>query len=167
MQQELQESRIEESVVAEPVAISPVPTGEVATGDGPTEQVLVEPPTAPNWLRLAFALEFLVAMQTSFAVWAQVGGQGHLDLLPWYAKLLLTVALSYGVVKLTAAAVNDRAAWNRRSRGWLLMICGIAALMAMITYYYHLHESLDDPDSDENSTTSVCNAVPGAVVFPA
>ena len=157
MQQQLQDSRLEESVVAEPVSVSTSPAPSVAAPP--------EPP--PNWIRVVFGVEFLIALNTAFTVWSQVGGQGHLDLLPWYIKLVLVLAMAYSVVKLTAAALRHDSTWNRRSRAWLLMICGVAALMAAITYYYHLHESLDNPDSDENSSTSVCNTSPRLSVFPA
>jgi len=106
-------------------------------------------------------------MHVSFSVWGEVGGQGHLDLAPWYVKLLCGVALSFSAVKLTAACAGEPSAWNRRSQRWLLTLCSVAALMGAITFYYHLHESDDNPDSGENSTTSVCNGVPGAVVLPA
>ena len=41
----------------------------------------------PYWSRLAFVTEFLVALVAILELWSQVGGQSHLDLMPWYTKL--------------------------------------------------------------------------------
>ena len=46
-------------------------------------------------LRLAYITQFLVALIAIFVFWAQVGGQGHLDLLPWYVKLALGTGVAY------------------------------------------------------------------------
>jgi hypothetical protein len=57
------------------------------------------PPTpaweGPSWLRMAYALEFLLAMIAIFTVWSEVGGQGHMDLLPWYIKLGCSLSLAW------------------------------------------------------------------------
>jgi hypothetical protein len=103
---------------------------------------------------LAYGIEFLLALQTSLPVWTQVDGQGHLDLIPWYTKLGCMVAISYCIVKLTAAAVGAGNYWNRRSRIWLGGLLAVAALMAGITYFYHLHEPIDDQNDGERASTS-------------
>jgi len=38
-------------------------------------------------LRLAYATQFLIALIAVFVLWSEVGGQVHLDLMPWYFKL--------------------------------------------------------------------------------
>jgi hypothetical protein len=38
-------------------------------------------------LRLAYATQFLIALIAVYVLWSQVGGQSHLDLMPWYLKL--------------------------------------------------------------------------------
>ena len=124
------------------------------------EEILVEPVVAPvkssvSWLRLAYTFEFLIAMICVFTVWSQVGGQGHLDLLPWYVKLLCALAMSWGTVRLTAGMVEEERAWNRRTVRCLFGIAAVSTVMAGITYYYHLHEVPDEPDTDETSATSV------------
>ena len=129
------------------------------------EEILVEPVVAPvrsgvSWLRLAYAFEFLIALICVFAVWSQVGGQGHLDLLPWYVKLLSALAMSWGTVRLTAGMVEEEKAWNRRTMRWLFGIAAVSTVMAGITYYYHLHEVPDEPDTDETSATSVSSGDP-------
>jgi len=38
-------------------------------------------------LRLAYATQFVIALIAVFVLWSEVGGQVHLDLMPWYFKL--------------------------------------------------------------------------------
>ena len=90
-----------------------------------------------------------------FAVWSEVGGQGHLDLMPWYTKLGCSVALAWCAVRATAASMENARAWNRSTRLWFLAIVLIGAFMTGITYWYHLHEVPDQMDSDENTANSV------------
>jgi hypothetical protein len=104
----------------------------------------------PPVLRLAYVSEFLLALIAGDLLWSQVGGQGHLDLMPWYGKLLCLVGLALITVRGTAAAISQERAWNANSISYLLMALMIAGAMAAMTYYYHLHEE----DSDENESTT-------------
>ena len=65
-------------------------------------------------LRLAYTTQFLIALIAVFVLWSQVGGQGHLDLMPWSVKLGLGLAAAYGVVRATAASVagDARVEWT-------------------------------------------------------
>ena len=110
-----------------------------------------------SWLRLAYAFEFWIALLAIFTVWSQVGGQAHLDLIAWYLKLACAVALAWSGVRMTSAMVENPKAWNRRAARWFLGILALSTLIAGITYWYHLHEVLDEPDTDENSATTVRN----------
>ena len=47
-------------------------------------------------LRLAYSTQFLIALMAVFVLWSQVGGQSHLDLVPWTVKLGLGLAAAYG-----------------------------------------------------------------------
>lgn len=109
--------------------------------------------TGPFWLRLAYVFEFLVALVAAFIVWSEVGGQGHLDLLPWHIKLVSVMALAWCCVRFSAGIVEEPKAWNGRTVRWLLGMVLIAVAMGGITYYYHLHEIQDD--SDEDSTAAL------------
>ena len=40
-------------------------------------------PRRCRYLRLAYATQFLIAVIAVFTLWSQVGGQSHLDLMPW------------------------------------------------------------------------------------
>jgi len=106
------------------------------------------------WLRLIYSIEFLIALPAVYTVWSQVGGQGHLDLMPWYVKFLLGFGVSWAVVRLTAAVVERERAWNARAVGWLLSVLLLVAAMGLTTYYYHLHEADDDLDQEETTTAA-------------
>ncbi len=109
---------------------------------------------SPNLLRLAYMLEFLVALVAVFEVWSQVGGQGHLDLMPWYTKLGLGVGLALVTVAGTVAAVSHERAWNAKTLACLALALLFAGGMAGVTYYYHLHENDDSDSADEGSSIS-------------
>lgn len=98
----------------------------------------------PSLVRLAYICEFLLALLVITVVWGQVGGQDHLDLMPWYDKLVLTFAMAVATVWGTAAAVDGGRAWNARAVSFLLIAILIACAMGAVTYYYHLHENDDD-----------------------
>jgi len=78
-------------------------------------------------LRLAYATQFLIALIAVYVLWSQVGGQSHLDLMPWYLKLGLGAGAALAVVKATGAAVSQENAWNGRTLKWfgiLLVLLG-------------------------------------------
>ncbi len=119
-------------------------------------------PAAPSlaWLRLAYSFQFLIALLVVFTLWSEVGGQGHLDMMPWYVKFLCGVSMAICCIRFTAGLVEEPRAWNFRSARWLVGLIAIATVMGAITYYYHLHEAQDDQDSDDNTATSVKVADP-------
>ena len=106
-----------------------------------------------GWPRFAYACEFLLAVVTVFTLWSQVGGQGHLDLMAWYWKLALGGGLSAAIVCLTATLVREPRVISRGAILWVAIVVLIAAAMAAVTVYYHLHEGSDE--SDEESTTAM------------
>jgi hypothetical protein len=124
----------------------------------PHEMAPVLALTGRGWLRLAYTLEFLIAVLTIFTLWGEVGGEGHLDLLPWYIKLICVLGSAWCCVRFTAGIVEQSKVWNRRSIGWLLGIVFFAVAMGSITYYYHLHE---EPSDDSNDTTARVSDSPG------
>lgn len=103
------------------------------------------------WLRFLLILEFLVAVPAIFAAWSQIGGQGHLDLMPWYWKLLGLAAAGSAVMFTSAAMRRERWA-TPRSVAWLLVFLIIAIAMGGATYYYHLRENQDDVEQEESTT---------------
>jgi len=109
---------------------------------------------SPYLLRLAYMSEFLLALVSIQELWSQVGGQGHLDLMPWYVKLLLVVGLALATVAGTAAAVGHERVWNAKTLACLLIALLLAAGMGAVTYYYHVHEG-DDLDSGDDTGVAV------------
>ena len=106
-------------------------------------------------LRLAYSTQFLIAVIAVFLLWSQVGGQSHLDLMPWYLKLGLGVGAAFAAVKATAAAVSHDHSWNGTSLKWfgimlaLLLGCGLAS------YYYHVYGETDEPDEGDSQTSAL------------
>jgi hypothetical protein len=112
-------------------------------------------------LRLAYTTLFLIALLAVFELWSQVGGQTHLDLMPWYIKLVLGVSAAFCVVKAAESAMTGEKAWNRRTLRWtgilvvLLVCCGLAS------YWVHLYgEEDDDQDDQTQQSVSRIFAVP-------
>jgi hypothetical protein len=95
-------------------------------------------------IRLALAVEFLVALVAVFTFWSQVGGQDHLDLMPWHWKLVLGGGLAAAFVQLTAAAIEGERAWTARTLGWFVVALALMLLMGAATYYVHLHEPAEE-----------------------
>ncbi|HLJ51470.1 MAG TPA: hypothetical protein VKU01_35940 [Bryobacteraceae bacterium] len=154
---------VENEVVVSPVADEPpVPEAE----QQPQAEIVSpapEPETLPpapfglhrSWLRFAYICEFWIAMISIFVIWSEVGGQGHLDLMPWYTKLGCSIALAWCIVRMSSASVEHARAWNKSTWLWFVAILLIASLMTGITYWYHLHEVPDQIDSDENTANSM------------
>ena len=106
-------------------------------------------------LRLAYSTQFLIALNAVFVLWSQVGGQSHLDLLPWSVKLGLGLAAAYGVVRATAASVSGERAWNSHTVRWLGITLAVLAACGYATYYAHMNlEESDDADQQQDTTIS-------------
>src|SRR5437899_7576497 len=114
-------------------------------------------------LRLAYITLFLVALFTVFTLWSQVGGQGHLDLLPWSVKLVLAVAAAFGITRAGAAAVAGERGWNVQSMKWLGLTLATLFLCGMASYYAHnnLEDSGDESDSGDATISKAGFGGPG------
>ena len=106
-------------------------------------------------LRLAYATQFLVALMAVFVLWSQVGGQGHLDLIPWHIKLLLGSGAAFCVVKATLAAVTGERAWNGRTLRWVGILLVVLTGCGLASYYVHLYDEDDEDQQDESATSLV------------
>ncbi len=110
-------------------------------------------------LRLAYSTQFLIAVMAVFVIWAQVGGQGHLDLVPWPVKLGLGLATAYAVVRATAASVSGDRAWNGQAVRWLGLTLALLAACGYASYYAHLNlEESDEEDPQQDTTVSRLHA---------
>ena len=115
-------------------------------------------------LRLAYSTQFLIAVIAIFVLWSQVGGQSHLDLLPWWIKLGLGLAAAYGVVRATAASVSGDRAWNGQTLRWLGVTLAVLAVCGYASYYAHMNlEDTDDEDQQADTTISRMRIPPAKV----
>jgi hypothetical protein len=122
-------------------------------GEGSPAAVSLNP-SRPSFLRLAYAVEFLIALIAIISLWSEVGG-GHLDLMPWHIKLGCILGLAWCCVRFTASLVEQPRVWTGRAIGWFAGILLFCLLMGGITYYYHLHEEQDN--GDEDTTAAAVN----------
>jgi len=117
-------------------------------------------------LRLAYITQFLIAIIAVFELWSQVGGQNHLDLMPWYLKLGLGAGAAFAAVQATVAAVSRQPAWNGGTLKWfgitvaLLIGCGLAS------YYYHVYGETDEEDQQDSQTSSLLLRAPVPTIQP-
>jgi hypothetical protein len=102
-------------------------------------------------LRLAYATEFLIALIAVFLLWSEVGGQSHLDLMPWYLKLVLGTGAAFAVVKATAAAVAHEHPWNGRTLKWLGIMAALLVACGLASYYCHMYLESDEGDDQQDS----------------
>jgi hypothetical protein len=111
-------------------------------------------------LRLAYTTQFLIALIAVFVLWGQIGGQSHLDLMPWYLKLGLGVGSAFAAVKATAAAVARERAWNGQSLKWFGLMLALLLGCGLASYYAHMNEDADQDDQpDGEALTSQARTV--------
>jgi hypothetical protein len=111
-------------------------------------------------LRLAYATQFLIALIAVFLLWSEVGGQSHLDLMPWYLKLGLGGGAAFAAVKATAASVGGQPAWNGRTLRWLGILLVLLIGCGLSSYYVHMYAEQDEEDQDQDQTISSTLAPP-------
>jgi|SRR5437016_1922330 len=106
-------------------------------------------------LRLAYSALFLIALTAVYVAWSQVGGQAHLDLLPWFVKLGLGAAMAFAIVRATASAVSGERAWNGQTVKWLGLTLALAVACGLATSYAHMYlEESDEPDQEAQPAIS-------------
>jgi|SRR5581483_1990509 len=107
-----------------------------------------------RFLRIVYVAEFLLALIAVFTAWSQIGGQGHLDQMAWYLKLMLGFSISYAIVRATQAAVTGEKGWNSQARRWAGFVVLLAVAAGLVTYYAHLYEPADEEDEQDSTQTS-------------
>ena len=108
-------------------------------------------------VRLAYITLFLIALFTVFTLWSQVGGQSHLDLVPWSVKLVLGIGAAFAIVRAAAAAVAGERGWNTQSVKWLGLVLATLVLCGMASYYAHANfeDTGDESDSGDAKISSL------------
>jgi hypothetical protein len=114
-------------------------------------------------LRLAYSTQFLIALIAIFVLWSEVGGQNHLDLMPWYLKLGLGGGAAFAAVQATAAAVEKQVAWNRKTVKWFCILLALLLGCGLASYYYHVYGEPDE-EQDEDSVTSMAQQAPAPAI---
>jgi glucan phosphoethanolaminetransferase (alkaline phosphatase superfamily) len=104
-------------------------------------------------LRVIYFIEFLLALIAVYTVWSQVGGQTHLDLMPWFWKAAIGIPAAYAFVCLTVAIVSDGPLRLRRIVGWSVLLGLLAISAGLMTYYAHLNEPQDEDTADDGAIT--------------
>lgn len=105
-------------------------------------------------IRVLYVIEYLAALIAIFVMWGQVGGQSHVDSIPWQWKLGLGTLLALAVVKATEAATGD-SLWNRWFVLWSIAVLLCILGMGWLTYYQHLHEATEEePEVEVEKTQS-------------
>jgi hypothetical protein len=107
-------------------------------------------------LRLAYATQFLIALIAVFVLWSQVGGQDHLDLLPWFVKLVLGGGAAFAIVKVTASAVSREPAWNSGTVKWFGILLAILIACGLATFWAHKYLEDDQTPQDTNTAAITC-----------
>jgi len=105
-------------------------------------------------LRLAYSTQFLIALIAIFVLWSQVGGQSHLELMPWYLKLGLATGAAFATVKATAAAVAQERPWSGGTLRWIGILLALLVGCGMASYYYHVYGENDEEDQQDTQTSS-------------
>jgi hypothetical protein len=105
-------------------------------------------------LRLAYTTQFLIALIAVFVLWSEVGGQSHLDLMPWYLKLALGGGAAFAAMKATVAAVGREKPWNGQCLRWLGVMIALLVCCGLASYYAHLNEDTDESDQPEAGALS-------------
>jgi hypothetical protein len=99
------------------------------------------------------------------SVWSEIGGEAHLDLMPWYVKLFCILGLAWCCVRFTAGIVEQQEIWTRRTITWFAGILLFCIAMGGITYYYHLQEETDQGDEDTTAAVNIRSS--GTFVYEA
>lgn len=104
-------------------------------------------------LRLAYVTQFMIALIAVFTAWGPVGGQGHLELMPWYVKLGLGGGVALAAVRATKSAVEGKPAWNGGTLKWFGIMLALVAGCGLASFYFHIYGEGDE-DAEEETVTS-------------
>jgi hypothetical protein len=106
-------------------------------------------------LRPLLIVEFLIAAQTIFTVWSEIGGQYHLDIIFWPWKLGISMVAASLIVAITANLVRNDGNITGRAILFGSFLIATALLAGMVTYYYHLNEPQDDDEDQDDSPAKI------------
>jgi len=99
-------------------------------------------------LRPLLIIEFLIAIQTIFTFWSEVGGQYHLDLMFWPWKFGLSITAALLIVTITGNLVQNNGTITRYALTLCSFLIVVVVVAGLVTWFYHLNEP---PDQDQQS----------------
>lgn len=111
-------------------------------------------------LRPLLIIEFLIALESIYTAWSEVGGQYHLDLMFWPWKMGIGFGAAWLITAITGNIVKNGGAIRRRVYLYASLLCLVLATAGVVTWYYHMHEPVDQQDdNDDVEQDSVTPAV--------
>jgi|SRR5450432_3939119 hypothetical protein len=112
-----------------------------------------------SWFRAAWCALYLLALIAVLALWREAGGESHLELTPWFYRLVFPLVAAGAITGVAVSAANSNAGfWNPRSIAWLGLLMIAALAMAAATYEAHLHEN-DTTEDDDPKTRAVLRRI--------
>jgi hypothetical protein len=112
-------------------------------------------------LRLAYVTQFMIAVIAVFVLWSQVGGQTHLDLMPWYVKAGLGGGVAFAATRATKLSVEGKSAWNGGSVKWVGIMLALMVGCGLASYYFHMYGEEDEDQGDETVTSQLLDRPAG------
>lgn len=114
-------------------------------------------------LRPLLIVEFLIALEAIYTTWSEVGGQIHLDLMFWPWKLGIGFGAAWLITAITGNIVKNGGEIKRRVVIYVSLLCLVLATAGVVTWYYHMHEPVDQQedgiDDEDDSITPAKYAV--------
>jgi hypothetical protein len=117
-------------------------------------------------LRLAYATQLMIALIAVFVLWSQVGGQSHLDLMPWYVKLGFGGGAAIAAVRATMCAVSAPTAWSGGTLKWVGIMLALLLGCGLASYYYHVFAESDEEQADETVTSELIAPLNPGIALP-
>ncbi|MGA2715556.1 MAG: hypothetical protein ABSG41_20855 [Bryobacteraceae bacterium] len=106
-------------------------------------------------LRPLLIIEFLIAIQTIFTFWSEVGGQYHLDLMFWPWKFGLSITAALLIVTITGNLVQNNGAITRYALTLCSFLIVVIVVAGLVTWFYHLNEPPDQDDQSDDEPPRV------------
>jgi hypothetical protein len=105
-------------------------------------------------LRVAYTIEFLIALIAGLEFWRYVGGPTHLDDVPWFWKAILSLAIASTVVKITSSETL------RKALTWVAVLAVLLIGCGLLSYYAHINEPQDESDDQQQNVPTLLRVHP-------
>jgi hypothetical protein len=103
----------------------------------------------------------MIGLIATFVVWGQVGGQTHLDMMPWHVKLGLGAGVAYAAVRATMSAVDGKPAWNGGTLKWFGIMLALVVACGLSSYYFHIYGEGEEEGEEETVTSQLVSGTGG------